>query len=88
VDRRKVAGQAKASKLLVGKFPARLSSGWYVSTLNSTAYSYINLTGLTQFRVRFYKDDNNDFGADYLKLYSGNATLASRPTLIVKYYIP
>lgn len=80
--------QAKASKLLVGKFPARLSSGWYVSTLNSTAYSYINLTGLTQFRVRFYKDDNNDFGADYLKLYSGNATLASRPTLIVKYYIP
>jgi predicted outer membrane repeat protein len=80
--------QAKASKLLVGRFPAKLSSGWYVSTLNSTAYPSINLTGLTQFRVRFYKDDNNDFGADYLKLYSGNNIKARRPTLIVKYYIP
>ena len=80
--------QTKASKNYVGKFPSKLSSGWYVTTLNSMAYAYINKTGLTQFRLRFKKDDNNDFGADYLKLYSGNAPGAKRPQLIVEYYIP
>jgi len=79
--------QAKASKNLVGKFK-KASSGWYKAVLGSAAHPYVNKTGTTQFRLRFYKDDNNDFGADYMKFYSGNAGFSSCPQLIVEYYVP
>ena len=46
------------------------------------------LGGVTQFRLRFSKDDNNDFGTDFLKLYSGNALETDRPQLIIEYYVP
>jgi len=61
------------------------STGWQTITLKSAAYDFVNLTGKTQFRLRFQKDDNDDAGADYLKIYSGNAPAASRPQLIVEY---
>jgi CSLREA domain-containing protein len=80
--------QANASKAKVGKFPNKLYSGWYKAVLNKGAYPYINLTGKTQLRLRFLLDDNDDLSADILKLYSGNASLATRPQLIVTYYIP
>jgi len=80
--------QAAASKNKVGKFSRSASSGWYTAVLGSGAYPYIKKDGATQFRLRFAKDDNNDFGADYLKLYSGNAGANSRPQLIVEYIIP
>lgn len=44
--------------------------------------------GLTQIRLRFKLDDNNDAIANYLSLYSGNAAAADRPQLVVTYYIP
>ena len=48
----------------------------------------INKTGTTQFRPRFNTATDNDFAADYLTFYSGNALVASdRPKLIV-YYNP
>ncbi|MGC8855185.1 MAG: hypothetical protein ACP5QU_00115 [Anaerolineae bacterium] len=56
--------------------------------LNPTAFSFLNKTGLTQFRLRFTKDDNDDRSADYLKFFSGNAALAYRPVLIIEYYVP
>jgi surface protein len=80
--------QAKASKYRVGKFSKKLFSGWYKAVLNDIAIPYINKTGRTQFRIRFLLDDNDDNGADILKFYSGNAVLAKRPKLIVKYYVP
>ena len=80
--------QARASKNLVGKFSNRLVSRWYTANLSATAYPYINKAGTTQYRLRFYKDDNNDGGADYFKFYSGNAPVSSRPQLIVEYYVP
>ena len=80
--------QAKANKVKVGVFSKKLYSGWYKTVLNTGAYSYINLNGRTQLRLRFLLDDNDDHSADILKLYSGNAVLASRPQLIVKYYVP
>ena len=80
--------QAKASKNLVGRFASKAVSGWYTANLGSAAYPYINKAGTTQFRLRFYKDDNNDGGADYFKFYSGNAPAVSRPQLIVEYYVP
>lgn len=70
-------------------------------TLNGAVYS-INLTngktfinilnansGLTQIRLRFKLDDNNDTIANVLSLYSGDATLAAdRPELIITYTLP
>jgi pimeloyl-ACP methyl ester carboxylesterase len=63
--------------------------GWYFTNINATGFPFINLTGVTQFRLRFQLDDNNDLGADFLKFFSGNATTAiDRPVLIVEYYVP
>jgi hypothetical protein len=55
----------------------------------STAWSKINKAGLTQFRLRFYKDDNDDGAADYWRFFSGNySTVSLRPTLLIEYYLP
>jgi len=81
--------QAKPGKFKVGKFLKKLFPGnWYRAVLYTGAYDFINVKGRTQLRLRFLLDDNNDNGADILKLYSGNAILANRPQLIVKYYVP
>jgi len=80
--------QAKANLSRVGRFPNRLYSGWYRSVLNNAAFPYINKVGITQLRLRFLLDDNNDNQADILNLYSGNAIKANRPKLIVEYYVP
>ncbi len=62
---------------------------WYSKSLNPLDFQYVNPGGVTQFRLRFAKDDNNDFGADFLKIYSGNAVeAADRPQLAIEYYIP
>ena len=34
--------------------------------------SNINKTGVTQFKVRFTLDDNDDGGADYLNIYDSD----------------
>jgi len=80
--------QAAAGRNSVGVLGSASGTGWRTITLNSTAYGFVNDEGTTQIRLRFTKDDNNDNGADYLKIYSGNAPEASRPQLIVEYYIP
>lgn len=47
------------------------------------------LSALTQIRLRFRLDDNNNAMANYLSLYSGNATVAAdRPHLVVTYTVP
>ena len=49
-----------------------------------TAYS-----GLTQIRLRFKLDDNNNLIANYLSLFSSNATTAAnRPQLVITYSVP
>lgn len=63
-------------------------SKWYSATMKSTGLSYLNRTGTTQFRIRFTKGDDGDGNADFLAFYSGNAGSASRPQLIVNYYVP
>ncbi|MBI5932062.1 MAG: hypothetical protein HY867_00025 [Chloroflexi bacterium] len=45
-------------------------------------------SGLTQIRLRFKLDDNNNAVANYLSLYSGNAGAASRPQLVIGYTVP
>jgi Zn-dependent metalloprotease len=82
--------ESVASKNTVGLITNNPEVGnWYFANLNTTAYSLVNLTGLTQFRLRFQLDDNNDLSADYLKFFSGNtATAADRPILMIEYYVP
>ena len=64
-------------------------SGWYVTTLNSAANPFINLTGMTQLRLAFQLDDNDDLSDDFITFASGNdGSFSNRPHLVVKYYIP
>jgi Leucine-rich repeat (LRR) protein len=82
--------QTAASKTY-GPFKPALSSNWYGIDLTG-GKSFINKlstgAGLTQIRLRFKLDDNNNTTANYLKLYSGNVSTASRPQLIIEYYDP
>ncbi len=84
--------QATASKS-VGPFKPVPSGATYSINLPATAYAYINkLTtngGVTQLRLRFQLDDNNDAIANAISFYSGNsANAAYRPTLTIEYYVP
>jgi hypothetical protein len=76
---------ATASK--VGTFGTTPVSGWYSATLNSTGRSNVNKTNLTQFRLFFNTDDNNNNVADYMKFVSGDAS-SNKPQLIIKYTLP
>ena len=82
--------QTKASHSY-GPFMAVPVSNWY--SINLTGGStFINKlasgSGLTQIRLRFKLDDNNNAIANYLALYSGNAPTADRPQLVISYYVP
>lgn len=82
--------QASASKT-IGPFSPGAVAGVY--TLNLTnGKAHINKLatsgGLTQIRLRFRLDDNNDTTANILSLFSGNAVAANRPQLLVDYYMP
>ena len=82
--------QAAASKILGPTSPA-LTGGFYnLNLLNGKTYINKLATkgGLTQIRLRFKLDDNNNAIANYLSLYSGNAPAASRPQLIITYTTP
>jgi hypothetical protein len=75
-------------KVPAATFSSTPSLNWYSANLASTAFAKINRLGLTQFRLRFNTDDNNDHTADYLNFFSGNSTAANRPTLIIYFYMP
>jgi hypothetical protein len=82
--------QTAANKIL-GPFKPALVGGWYAINLTPAKASINKLDsngGVTQVRLRFKLDDNNNTVANDLILYSGNAPAASRPQLIVEYYVP
>jgi hypothetical protein len=80
--------QALANKG-AGPFINKNVAGWYSANLSKYAYPFINTTGITQLRLQFGLDDDNDHAADYLRFYSGNYSYVTyRPLLIVKYYLP
>ena len=78
--------QAAASKSQIAKFTSKNSNGWYSTVIGSANYGYISRDGVNQFRLRFKNDDNNDFLANYLKIYSGNASVSIKPKLVIEYY--
>jgi hypothetical protein len=81
--------EAPASRNAVGVIRNNPVGEWYWALLDASAYSQINLTGATQFRLLFQTGDNGDRGNDYLKFFSGNANvLSDRPQLLIKYYVP
>jgi choice-of-anchor C domain-containing protein len=80
--------QAQASKAAAMSIMNKPVNGWYSGAMGAANSAYINKAGLTQFRLRFAEDDNEDRGADYLSFYSGNAWAALRPLLIIEYYVP
>jgi hypothetical protein len=81
--------QAPADKNSVGVIQNNPAGSWYWAMLDNTAHPFINLTGVTQLRLGFQIDDNNNRVNDYLKFFSGNAGLVGdRPQLLIKYYIP
>jgi hypothetical protein len=81
--------QSPSHKDTVGMIANNPLNGWYWTWLDSSAFEFINLNGITQFRLGFQVDDNDDLGNDYLRFYSGDyRELADRPRLVVEYYIP
>jgi uncharacterized delta-60 repeat protein len=63
-------------------------SVWYTVDLQTKNLAFINKYGVTQFRLRFAKDDDDDMRADYIKFFSGNAADPYRPKLIITYVLP
>jgi hypothetical protein len=80
--------QATAGRSAAATFGAAPVNNWYSAVLTGHGRNYINKTGATQFRLYFATDDNNDNGADYMKFFSGNASVTTRPQLIIEYYVP
>ena len=81
--------QADAHKNLAAIFPNRLVNGWYTANFPSSSFAFVNKTGVTQFRLRFQRDDDNDGISDLLRFFSGDYfNVNLRPTLIIEYYVP
>ncbi|MGC1377594.1 MAG: hypothetical protein WA821_15275, partial [Anaerolineales bacterium] len=74
-----------------GPFNLAPAGDWYSINLTN-AKNFVNKrdtnAGLTQIRLRFRLDDNNNTVANVLSLYSGNAPAGSQPQLIIQYYVP
>jgi hypothetical protein len=80
--------QAPASRDIVGVIQNNPIDKWYWTSLDASAFPFVNVTGTTQFRLRFQLDDDNDFTDDFIKFFSGDYTSAgARPQLVVEYYL-
>jgi serine protease len=78
---------AAASATKVGVFDPKPASSWYSMPLNASGLSNISKANLTQFRLYFIKDDNNNHVADYTKFLSGNSS-TNKPTLTITFTLP
>ncbi|MCL4275952.1 MAG: PD40 domain-containing protein [Anaerolineales bacterium] len=80
---------APASRDAVGVIQNNPVGGWYWAMLDRSAFPYINLTGVTQIRLAFQLDDNDDLGADFLVFFSGDYDeQRDRPHLLIEYVVP
>ncbi len=78
--------QAAATTVQAASLTNAANNGdWSTGSLNTAGLAAINKTGTTQLRIYFNLDDNNDGGNDYIGYYSGEATSANRPQLVVTY---
>jgi Tol biopolymer transport system component len=80
--------QAPSTLNAVGMIQNNPVEDVYWSLLNGDANRFINLKGVTQLRLSFQLDDNDDLGADYISFFSGDADqLSDRPRLQIEYYV-
>ena len=79
---------APASAARVGYFNKIPSVGWYTSQLNAAGLRNINRFGLTQLRLYFATDDNNDHKANYMKFECANYPDPQPATLTITYSVP
>jgi glucose/arabinose dehydrogenase len=79
---------SSASKNSVIKFSNTPVNSWYSKGMNSLGFEYMNKIGITQFRLRFTIDDDNDAETDILRIFSGDGAGNERPRLVVQYFIP
>ena len=78
--------QAAANLNAVASFVSVPGGNWFRASLSADALAKINLTGHTQFRVRYAIGDDDDGAADYFAFACGDAlTPRSRPVLRVTY---
>ena len=73
---------------IYGPFIPALAGNTYSINLSAGKTNINKLTtnsGLTQIRLRFKLDDNNNTVANYLSLYSGNAPAVNQPQLVITY---
>ena len=82
--------QAIASEYPAASFSSiSIGNGWYLMIMPAPGQAFINLTGITQFRLRFNSASNNNNIADYVTFYAGDAIAsANRPVLTIKYNLP
>jgi hypothetical protein len=79
------AAPSSEDKILV--YTQTMTNNWFTRSFNPADLTYLDDTDIVQFRLRFSKDDNNDMGADFLNIYSGDAGAANRPQLLIQYYV-
>jgi hypothetical protein len=77
-----------AKKVKPAVFNPNPVSGWFSARFNTGGKLYVNRTGVTQLRLYFSVDDNNNNIADFIRFYSGNASAGDRPKLLITYYVP
>lgn len=83
-----VPNQSACNFETIPEFIEAVGTAYRCIVFNS-AFPYINLTGSTQFRLRFALDDNDNMSADQFNFYSGDyGGINQRPRLFIKYYIP
>jgi hypothetical protein len=81
--------RAPASMEAAGMIENNPYYGWYWIWLDSSAFQYIDVYGVTQFRLLFQLDDNNDRDNDFLRFHSGDSGVESEiPQLVIEYYLP
>ena len=84
--------QAAATKINVGPFIPVPAGTLYTISLPGSAYASINKAAtngaVTQLRLRFKLDDNNNALANFISFFSGSAPAANRPVLVITYYLP
>jgi hypothetical protein len=84
--------EAAASKTGLGTFNPTPVGALYTFQLPATAFPYINKLasngGVTQLRLRFKLDDNNDSTMNDTLFYSGSALTENVPVLTILYHLP
>lgn len=80
--------QANATKNAVATFARKPVSGWYEASFTDIARASVNVSGMTQFRIKFSRTDNTNRKDDLLMFYSGNAVTANQPQLLIEYTLP